>query len=62
MNEFTPQQIAYWRAYEKVRKGGRYNMFDPRAAQLAGLGRSDMMFVMKNYDALKDAAEKEKKA
>lgn len=28
---FTVEQLNKWKAYERVRVGGRYNMFDPRA-------------------------------
>jgi len=54
---FTKKQIRDWKAYEKVRSGGRYNMFDPRAKMAAGLSREDYLFVMSNYDKLKEQAE-----
>lgn len=28
VKKFTEQDLKDWRAYERVRKGGRYNMFD----------------------------------
>jgi hypothetical protein len=53
---YTPAQIADWRAYERVRKGGKYNMFDPRARRATGLSGDDYSFVMRNYSALRTAA------
>ena len=54
---FTADQIADWRAYEKVRKGGRYNMFDPMARRATGLGPQQYSFVMQHFSELKNAAE-----
>lgn len=54
--EFTATQIADWKAYERVRKGGRFNMFDPRARQATKLDGERYKFVMRNYSALRDAA------
>lgn len=56
MTEFTQAQIATWVAYEAVRERGRYNMYDPRALQATGLTRDEYVFVMDNFDALKQAA------
>lgn len=52
---FTQQQRDNWAAYEKVRLRGRFNMFDPKARQLTGLGRDEYLFVMENYVALRDS-------
>ena len=52
MQKFTPQQIAHWKAFERVRKSGKYNMFDPKARAATGLERDDFLFVMKNFEAL----------
>lgn len=60
--QFTHQQIQNWRAYERVRAGGRYNMFDPRARVAAGLDGAEYSYVMKNYSALKLEAEEKKEA
>ena len=54
---FTEQQVADWRAYEKVRKGGRWNMFDPNARRATKLDGERYAFVMKNFSRLKDIAE-----
>lgn len=55
--QFTPQQLADWKAYERVRKGGRWNMFDPRARRAASLSEDKYSFVMDNYSELKLAVE-----
>lgn len=52
--EFTAAQIADWKAYERVRKGGRFNMYDPRARRATKLDGERYSFVMKNYSALRD--------
>lgn len=50
--QFTPDQIRNWKAYERVRVGGRFNMFDPRARSLTNMSRDEWIFCMKNYSAL----------
>lgn len=55
--EFTAAQIADWKAYERVRKGGRYNMYDPRARAATKLSGDRHAFVMKNFSALRARAE-----
>ncbi len=57
---FTHEHFAAWRAYERVRAGGRFNMFDPRARRLTGLSAEQYSFVMKNYSELRDAIIAEK--
>ena len=57
MKKFTQEQVKNWKAYERVRAGGRYNMFDPRARRTAKLSEAEYGFVMDNYSALKQAAE-----
>jgi len=54
---FTAEQLENWVAYEAVRKGGRWNMFDPNARAATGLDRDEYTFVMRNFSALKAAAE-----
>lgn len=56
--QFTQQQLADWRAYERVRQGGRYNMFDPRARTLTKLNEKRYTFTLCNYGELKVANEK----
>ena len=57
MEKFTEEQIKNWRAYERVRAGGKWNMFDPQARRAAKLSDQEYAFVMKNYSALKSQAE-----
>ena len=56
---FTKQQVANYRAYEKVRAEGLFNMFDNRARQLTGLSGDAYSFVMQNFEALREFAEKD---
>ena len=54
----TPEQIEAWLSYERIRKGGSYNMFDSRARQATGLSREEYLYCMKNFASLRDAAAK----
>lgn len=54
---FTNQQMADWRAYERVRKSGAFNMYDPRARRATGLSGERYSFVMNNYSELKEAVQ-----
>ena len=53
--QFTKDQLTDWKAYERVRSGGRYNMFDARARQATGMSGERYSFTMINYSALKEA-------
>ena len=55
--EFTIAQQIDFKKYERVRAGGRFNMFDPRARAATGLDRDRYTFVMKNYCELKAVVE-----
>lgn len=57
---FTAKEIKDWRACERVRQGGRWNMYDPRARAATGLTREEYGFAMSNYSELKAAAESAK--
>lgn len=57
ITEFTAQQLDDWQAFEDVRAGGRYNMFDPRARHATGLSEEEYRFVMRNFSPLKAAVE-----
>jgi hypothetical protein len=59
---FTAQQLADWRAYERVRQSGRHNMFFPQAQRATGLSSERYSFVMANYSALMDAQPKKASA
>lgn len=55
--QHTPAQLRHFERYERVRQGGRFNMFDPRARQLTGLDREEYLYVLENYSSLKAAVE-----
>ncbi len=57
---YNKVSIANWKRFEKVRAGGKYSMFDPRARRLTGLDLDSYAFVMKNYSELRTAAEEQK--
>lgn len=52
----TLAQLAHWQAYERVRQGGQWNMFDPRARKATRLSDEHFLYVMLNYITLRDAA------
>lgn len=54
---YSHQNIQQWRAYERVRSSGKFNMFDPQAMAASGLTKGEYLFCMKNYGPLKDAAD-----
>ena len=53
---FTAQHLRDWEVFERVRKGGRWNMFDQAARHATTLGGDEYSFVMKHYSKLKEAA------
>lgn len=53
---FTPAQMEWFTAYEFVRDKGKWNMFDQRAQQAAGLATEEYIFVMKNYSEMLNQA------
>lgn len=55
--QFTPQQLEDWKAYEAVRSWGGHNMFSVEAQYATALTKDAYMFVMKNYTALQDAVK-----
>jgi hypothetical protein len=56
---FTPEQIKAWIRYERVRKQGIYNMFDPRAAIAACLSEEQFRFCIEWYAELQEQATRE---
>jgi hypothetical protein len=57
---FTEKQLADFAAYAAVQRSGQINMFDaPNGRRLSGLTKEEYIFVMKNYAALKQAAQQE---
>ena len=55
--KFTKEQIIDWKNFERVRSGGRFNMFDPRARVSTGLSPKEYSFVMDNYGELKNQSK-----
>lgn len=55
---FTQRHLDNWRRYERVRQGGRWNMFFPQAQKATGLSGKDYSFVMRHYVELKAAVER----
>lgn len=54
--KFTEEQLNNFKAYEKIRSSGRYNMFDRRAIIASGLSQNEYLFVMENYLELETAS------
>jgi hypothetical protein len=57
MNYYTEKEINAFRAYDRVRKSGHYNMFSPQARLATGLTEEEYENVMKNFSVLKEASE-----
>lgn len=57
MTTFTKERIMQFNNFEEVRSEGQFNMFSRDAREATGLEKDDYIFVMKNYPALKKAAE-----
>lgn len=55
--QFTTTQLNNWWDYEAIRLSGHYNMFDRRARDHVDMSEEEWIFCMKNYIALKAAAE-----
>lgn len=54
---FTEKEKENWKAFEKVRRSGMFNMFDKYNVMLAsGLSKEEYLFTIKNYAALADEA------
>jgi hypothetical protein len=47
--------IQKFEEYEKIRKEGLYNMFDPMARELSTLTKDEWIIIMKDYDKFSDA-------
>lgn len=58
-SKFTKQQLNDWKRYEAVRQSGKCNMWFPEARKATGLPDNRYIFVLKNYEALRDAQPKE---
>lgn len=57
--DFNLKELMQYAAYERVRSGGKYNMYNPLARQAAGLTSEQYSFVMANYEALRKQHEEE---
>jgi hypothetical protein len=55
--KFTDKQLADFRAFYRVQKTGKHNMLWSSAREAAGMERAEYMFVIKNYEALRQATE-----
>lgn len=58
IQEFTPDELANFCKYEKVRLAGKFNMFEQGARQATGLSAKDYVFVMENFAGLSEASNK----
>lgn len=56
--KYTHRQLDNWRTYERIRKSGEFNMFDPRAQAITDMSSSEWVFCMEHYDDLKQHATK----
>lgn len=55
--EFTDIELSWYKRYEKVRAGGKWNMFDHRARFATKLESHQYTFVMDNFSALRKQYE-----
>ena len=55
---FTEKQLEDFKAYRKVQKAGRWNMFELQAQLATGLELDEYIFVMKNYSNLRAEVDK----
>lgn len=56
--KYTNKQLDDWTKYERVRKEGKWNMFDKNAQIVSGLSSEEYLFCMKNYSELKKEINK----
>ena len=54
---YTKKHFDDFKKYERVRKSGSYNMFDPRARRATGLDKDEYLFVMDNYSELSELTQ-----
>ena len=60
MNKYSQEVINDWKRYERVRSGGAYNMFDPRAREATGLTQERYVFLLKHYVDIAKQIERNK--
>jgi hypothetical protein len=54
---FSKSQIKNWQVYERIRQGGMFNMFDPRARAMTTMSVAEWVYCMEHYDAIKKACD-----
>jgi len=59
-NKYSENDIRDWKRYERVRLGGMYNMFDPRAIESTGLTTERYRFILQNYSEISEQIESNK--
>ena len=58
MTTFTEQQLNDWKAYEKVRKSGKWNMLTTSATKASKLPSDRYWFCLENYEQLEAAVKR----
>jgi len=58
---FTPEQMRWFKAWQRVQASARYNMLDPRARLAMSLSEDEHLFVFENYEAMAEQADESKK-
>jgi hypothetical protein len=57
MIKFTPEQLKNFIDYQRVQRGGRFNMFDPRARSMTTQSSEEWVFNMNHYNELDEAIQ-----
>lgn len=52
---YSENQIRNWEEFETIRQSGVFNMFDSRARGATLMSKSEWLFCMDHYDALRNA-------
>jgi hypothetical protein len=60
VNKYSDEVINDWKRYERVRLGGAFNMFDPRAREATGLTSDRYVFILKHYSDIVEQIERNK--
>ena len=48
-----------WDEYRCIQDSGAYNMYDPNARAMTDLSKDEWIYIMKNYNSLKEKYENE---
>jgi hypothetical protein len=54
---FSKKQINNFKSYEIIRKSGTFNMLDNQARLASGLTKEEYLFVMENFNDLREASQ-----